>query len=294
MSTVYLNGELVPKEKAFVSVDDRGFLFADGIYEVTPAFGGGFFRLDRHLERMRRGLEALRIDFDPTPLRDVHRQLLASNGLDEAPTCYVYVQVTRGVAPRAHAFPTTPVRPTVYAFAREFARPARDVWEKGFAAATVPDRRWARADIKSISLLPNCLALQAAVEAGAADALLVRDGIAIEGAHNNFFAVLDGVVTTHPATNQILHGISREFVLELASGMGLPIEERPIQIEELATADEAFFTGTTTEVRPTVMIDGRPVADGRVGPIARRLMDAYVEGVSRSAAAGRAKAGAVR
>jgi D-alanine transaminase len=294
MSTVYLNGELIPKEKALVPVDDRGFLFADGIYEVTPAFGGAFFRLDRHLDRMRGGLAALRIDFDPAPLADVHAELLRANGLEDAPTCYVYMQVTRGVAARAHAFPTTPVRPTVYAFAKEFARPARDVWEKGYAALTVPDRRWARCDIKSIGLLANCLALQAAVEAGAADALFVRDGIAIEGAHNNFFAVLDGVVTTHPATNQILHGISREFVLELARDLGLPVEERPIQIEELARAEEAFFTGTTTEVRATVRLDGQPIGDGRVGPVARRLFDAYVTGVARAAGGTRSRAGAVR
>lgn len=284
MSTVYLNGELVPKEKAFISVDDRGFLFADGIYEVTPAYRGACFRLDRHLARMRKGLAALRIDFDPGPLAEVHAELLAANRLEDAATCYVYVQVTRGVAPRAHAFPTTPVQPTVYAFAREFARPAREVWEKGFAAVTVPDRRWARADVKSIALLPNCLALQAAVEAGATDALLVKDGVAIEGAHSNFFAVVDGVVTTHPATNHILHGITREYVLELGRELGLPTEERPIQVEELARASEAFFTGTTTEVRPTVRVDGRPVGDGQVGPVARRLLDAYLAGTTRAAA----------
>lgn len=279
-TTVYLNGSLVPRDQAMVSVDDRGFLFGDGIYEVTPAYGGAFFRMDGHLDRMRRGLEALRIDFDPAPLADVQASLLAANGLERAPLCYVYVQVTRGVAPRMHAFPTTPVRPTVYAFAREFARPARAVWDEGFAAVTVPDRRWARADIKSTALLPNCLALQTAVEAGATDALLVRDGVAIEGAHSNFFAVVEGVVTTHPATNQILHGIAREFVLELARDLRLPVEERPIQIEELARAQEAFFTGTTTEVRPTVRLDGRPIGDGRVGPVARRLFEAYMAGVA--------------
>lgn len=289
MSTVYLNGEFVPKEKAFVSVDDRGFLFADGIYEVTPAYRGALFRIERHLERMQRGLDALRIGFDPAVLAEVHPRLLAENGLEDEPTAIVYVQVTRGVAPRAHAFPTTPVRPTVYAFAKEFKRPARDVWEQGFLATTVTDRRWGRADLKTIGLLPNCLALQAAIEDGSTDALLVRDGIAIEGAHSNFFAVLDGVVTTHPKTNQILHGITREYVLELARDLGLPVDERPIQIEEMASADEAFFTGTTTEVRPTVRIDGRPVGEGRVGPVARRLMDAFVAGVEReTAAAGRA------
>jgi D-alanine transaminase len=289
MSTVYLNGELVPKDRAMVSVDDRGFLFADGIYEVTPAYDGGFFRLDRHLERMRKGLDALRIEFDPAELAEVHGALLAANGFEGSPTCYVYAQVTRGVAPRAHVFPTAPTKPTVYAFAREFARPARAVWEKGFAAVTVPDRRWARADIKSIGLLPNVLALQAAVDAGATDALLVRDGIAIEGAHSNFFAVIDGVVTTHPATNQILHGITREFILELCAELGLPVEERAIQIEEMARAEEAFFSGTTTEVKPAVTIDGRPVGGGKVGPVARRLLDAYVSGSARVAAGAAAR-----
>ena len=227
MSTVYLNGELIPKERALVPVDDRGFLFADGIYEVTPAYQGVFFRLERHLDRIRRGLAALRIDFDPEPLAEVHRQLLAANGLEDEPITTVYVQVTRGVAPRAHAFPTSPVRPTVYAFATEFKRAPREAWEKGYQATMVPDRRWARCDIKAIALLPNCLAIQAAAEAGSTDALFVRDGVAIEGAHNNFFAVLDGTVVTHPATNHILHGITREYVLELCHDLGLPVEQRP-------------------------------------------------------------------
>jgi len=285
MSTVYLNGELIPKERALVPVDDRGFLFADGIYEVTPAYQGVFFRLERHLDRIRRGLAALRIDFDPEPLAEVHRQLLAANGLEDEPITTVYVQVTRGVAPRAHAFPTSPVRPTVYAFAMEFKRAPREVWEKGYQATMLPDRRWARCDIKAIALLPNCLAMQAAAEAGSTDALFVRDGVAIEGAHNNFFAVLDGTVVTHPATNHILHGITREYVLELCHDLGLPVEQRPIQLEELWEADEAFFTGTTTEIRPTVRIDGRMIGDGRPGPIATRLMDAFVAGVERAATA---------
>ena len=282
MSTVYLNGELIPSERAMISVDDRGFLFADGIYEVTPAYRGAPFRIERHLDRMRRGLSELRIDYDPAPLVDVHQRLIAANGLEGEEVSIVYVQVTRGVAPRAHAFPTTPVRPTVYAFAKAFKRPARAVWEKGYSATTVPDRRWARADIKTIGLLPNCLALQAAVEDGTNDALLVRDGVALEGALNNFFAVIDGAVVTHPATNHILHGITREYVLELCWESGLKVEERPIQVEELARASEAFFTGTTTEVRPTVKIDGRPVGDGKVGPVATQLQDAYLEGVERA------------
>ena len=283
MSTVYLNGDLIPSERALVSVDDRGFLFADGIYEVTPAYWGMLFRIERHMQRMRRGLAELRIYFDLDTLVDVHRRLLAANGLERKEAAIVYMQITRGVAPRAHAFPTPAVRPTVYGFAKEFERIPRAVWEDGFTATTVPDRRWARADIKTIGLLPNCLAQQAAVEAGTTDALLVKDGVALEGAHSNFFAVLDGTVTTHPATNHVLHGITREYVLELSRELELPVEERPIQIEELARAEEAFFTGTTTEIRPAVRIDGRQVGDGRVGPVAKRLMNAYQKEVGRAA-----------
>ncbi|MBW3535535.1 MAG: aminotransferase class IV [Gemmatimonadetes bacterium] len=284
MSTVYLNGEYLPKDEATVPVDDRGFLFADGVYEVTPAYRGAFFRMDGHLERMRRGLGELRIDFDPSGLPDMHRRLLAENGLEDEEVSIVYVQVTRGVAPRTHAFPTGRVEPTVYAFAKEYRRPARDAWEKGFEAVTHPDRRWARVDIKTIALLPNVLAQQAAAEAGVADALLVRDGMALEGAHNNFFAVFDGVVVTHPASNVILGGITRDYVLDLCGETGTPVEERPIHVEELAHAEEAFFTGTTTEIRPCVRIDGRPVGEGRVGPVARRLFQAFLEGVGREAA----------
>ena len=147
-----------------------------------------------------------------------------------------------------------------------------------FTEDTVPDQRWARVDIKSIGLLPNVLAQQEAVEAGVEDALLVKDGVALEGSHNNVFAVLDGVVTTHPATHSILHGICREYVIELAREQGLSVEERPVLLEEMRGADEIFFTGTTTEVRPTVRLDGELVGDGKVGPVARALYEAFLEG----------------
>jgi D-alanine transaminase len=285
MSIVYLNGEYLPASEAKVSVNDRGFLFSDGVYEVTPAYGGRLFRMDRHLARITRGLAALRIGFDPSVLTRVHERLLAENGLDDREIAYVYVQVTRGVAPRAHAFPSPDVPPTVYAFAREHTRPLRAVWEQGFSAVTVPDRRWARVDIKTIGLLPNVLAQQAAVEAGANDALFVKDGIAIEGAHSNFFAVAGGTLLTHPTSNVILPGITREYVLELARQLDVPVEERPIQLEELADAEEAFFTGTTTEIRPTVRIDGRVVGTGRPGPVTRLLFEGFLEGVSHLGAA---------
>lgn len=280
MSTVYVNGRYVASDEASISVHDRGFLFADGLYEVTPAYEGRFFRMDRHMARLARGLDALRIDFDPGELVEVHARLMIENDLIDAEAAIVYVQVTRGAAPRTHAFPDPPVRPTVYAAAREYVRPDAEAWEHGSKAITVPDRRWGRVDIKSVALLPNVLAQQAAVDAGAKDALLVRDGVALEGSHNNFFAVFDGVVVTHPATNTILHGITREYVLELAREREIPVVERAIMVEELASAEEAFFTGTTTEIRPCVEIDGRPVGKGVPGPIAKRLQGAFTRGVT--------------
>ena len=277
MRVVYLNGAYLAADQARIHVDDRGFLFGDGVYEVTPAYRGRLFRWTRHLSRLRRGLAALRIDFEAGALGEVKRRLLAANGLDTAPTANVYVQVTRGVAPRTHTFPDPPVEPTVYGFASSWARPSREVWERGFRAVTVPDQRWALAEIKTIGLLSNCLAQQAAVESGATDAIFVRDGIALEGSHNNLFAVFGGVVTTAPRSNYILHGVTRDVILELAGELGLEVEERAIPVGELHRADEVFFTGTTTEVRPSVEIDGRRIGDGTVGPVTRRLYDAFLE-----------------
>ena len=276
MSVVFLNGEYLPKAEARVSVDDRGFLFSDGVYEVTAAYRGRLFRFEEHVERMAKGLHALRIGYDPAALREVKQELLERNGLADAEAAYVYVQVTRGVAPRTHAFPKDTPRPTVYGFANPYHRPERERWERGFRAVTIPDTRWARVDIKAISLLPNVLAQQAAVDAGVDDAIYVKDGIAMEGAHNNLFAVFDGVVVTAPKSNYILHGISRDVVIQLAHGLSIPVEERSIPLAELYRADEVFFTGTTTEVRPTVEVDGRQIGNGTVGPVSRRLFDAFL------------------
>lgn len=283
---VWLNGELLPKSEARVPVEDRGFLFADGIYEVTPVYGGRMFRFPRHLARVRKGLCELRLDWDAGQAEEIHRRLLEANGLTDAPMAVVYMQITRGVAPRTHQFPVDPVPPTVFGYAKPFKRPPRERWEQGYAAITVPDQRWARCDLKTIGLLPCVLAQQAAVDAGVQDSLLFRDGLALEGSLNNFFAVFGDRLATHPASNQILHGITREAVLELARAEGIPVEERPIPLTELKFATEAFFTGTTTEVRPTVQIDGRSVGDGRVGPVTRRLAAAFEACVARETGVG--------
>ncbi len=276
---VYLNGEYLDAEEAVVSVNDRGFLLADGVYEVTPAYHGALFKLGRHLDRLASGLATLRIATDVSALADVHDRLFELNGLATAPAAMVYLQITRGpAAARTHGFPET-ASPTVYAFSKAWDPPGSERWEKGWSAVTVPDRRWARVDIKSIALLPNVLAQQAALDAGADESILVRDGVALEGAHANLFAVWNGVLVTHPRTNQILAGVTRETVLELADELGLSIDERPIQTEELRAAEEVFLTGTTTEIRPIVKLNGDPVGPGEPGPISRRLFAAYRERV---------------
>ena len=281
MSTVYLNGEYLPKDEAKISVDDRGFLLADGVYEVTCFYEGVPFHQDRHLARLRRGLEWMRIPFDAGVMDEVGRQLIARNALESAPTSLIYMQITRGVAPRTHYFPKEPLTPSVYVYAKAWDRPSAQRWDQGFSAALVPDRRWGRVDIKTICLLPNVLAFQAALDVGADDAILVRDGVAIEGAHQNFWGVFGGTVVTHPATQAILAGITRGVVLDLARDQGIPVEERPIQVEELAHADELFFTGTTGEVRPCVKVDSRPVGEGAVGTVTRALSQGFRAQVER-------------
>ena len=277
MSIVYLNGEYIPKEKAFVSVDDRGFLFGDGIYEVTAVYRGELFRWDRHLARMRRGLGALRIGFEPAALEEVHHKLIQENGLASAPISYVYVEITRGVAKRTHKFPPQAPSPTVYLFSGEYNRPPRETWEKGYRSVTVHDQRWARRDLKTIQLLANVLGAQATADHGVDEIVFVQDGMAIEGSHNNLFMVFGDTVVTHPLSNQVLPGITREVVIELAAGLGYQVQERPVPVEEMFRADEIFHTGTLSEVKPCVEVDGRPIGTGKVGPVTRALFEAFLE-----------------
>lgn len=275
---VYLN-QYIPEEEARISVNDRGFLFADGIYEVARIYRGRPFRLDAHIERARNGLRALDIAFDGVAdLKSIMERLMAENGLEEADAT-LYVQITRGAAPRRHAFPAGDVQPTVYAVVKPYVDHPADFWTEGVAAVTVSDNRWARCDIKSVSLLPNVLANQQAHAAGAFEALFVRDGIVLEGSHSSLFAVYDGELVTYPACNYVLPGITRAFVFELAEELGIPAREGLIPQARLFHADELFLSGTTTEIMPVVQVDGRPIGGGKPGPIAAKLQAALRERV---------------
>lgn len=273
MTLVYFDGSVVDKDSVRISPDDRGFLLADGVYEVVRSYAGRLFRLDAHVARLATGLEAVRIGgIDSAALADVIRELLRVNQLGDAHAT-VYLQVTRGAAPRIHAFPDPAPPPTVYAEARALV--SRGDPARGVAVITVPDVRWARCDIKSIALLPNVLANQRAREAGAMEAIFVRDGYALEGTASSLFAVLDGEVRTAPRSNYILHGITRQVVLDLCARDGMAVRELPVRDDELALARELFLAGTTVEVMPIVRRDGAPVGDGRPGPITQRLQELF-------------------
>ena len=268
--TVYFNGVFMPKDEVCISPDDRGFLFADGVYEVICIWDGQLFQADAHFRRLVHSLEALRIPQpDLDELRQVAASLLTQNGLDRA-GAQIYIQITRGAAVRGHAFPDVPVSPTIYASVGPFT-PPQEKWEHGVRAILIPDIRWARCDIKSLALLPNVLASQRAAEAGAYDAIQIRDGVITEGSHTSFCAVFNGCLVTHPLTHHILGSVTRDVILELCRKLEIPHSEYPILEEALHNAAEAMLLGTTTGVMPVIAIDGHPVGDGKPGPITRRL-----------------------
>lgn len=279
MPTVFLNGEFLDRARASIPLDDRGFLFGDGVYEVSRAIRGRIFQRDAHWERLTRGLRALSIDvsdyLDADAVENLSLRLLEENHLGNGEAT-IYLQVTRGAALRSHGFPAAGTRPTIFASAAAFQIP-RQMRAEGAAAITHPDIRWARCDIKSVNLLPNVMAKQRAIEAGAFEAVLLRDGVVTEGASSNIFAVLDGKLRTYPLSNYILPGVTRGVLLEIARELNFPVQERPIFAEDLPRLEELFATGTATDVQPLVKLDGRPVGDGRPGPIATSLRQALEE-----------------
>ena len=276
MSIVFLNGDYVPASEAKVSVDDRGYLFADGAYEVIRVYEGRPFRMDAHLDRLAHGLDDLRIELSSLDELDgIADRLLDENGLRTG-DAKIYIQVTRGCAPRAHAFPVN-CEPSVFVAASPLKPHPAHFFSDGVAAITLSDTRWARCYIKSISLLPNVLANQRAKEADAFEALFVRDGVVLEGSHSNLWAVYDETLVTYPACNYILAGITRDEVFDIADAAGIAAGEGLIPEDRLLDADELFLSGTTTEIMPIVRVDGVDVADGKVGPMTRRLQELYIE-----------------
>ncbi|WJW75926.1 D-amino acid aminotransferase [Thiohalobacter sp. IOR34] len=275
MTDVYLNGEFLPIEAACVPVLDRGFLFGDGVYEVIPAYGGRLFRLAHHLKRLNNSLQAVRI---PEPLdaagwRRVLETLLAGNTDGDQS---VYLQVTRGVMSRRdHAFADSALTPTVFAMSSPLPEPDPQLSTQGVAAITLDDIRWQSCHIKAITLLPNVLLRQQAIDAGAAEAILLRNGQATEGAASNLFIVSGGEILTPPTGRLLLPGITRDLVLELARQHGLPCREAPISEQALRQADEIWLTSSTKEILPVTRLDGQPVGDGRPGPLYRRLHALY-------------------
>ena len=272
---VYLNGVFLPVTEARVSVLDRGFLFGDGIYEVIPIYGGRPFRLEHHLARLDQSLEGIRIanPLDHGQWRDVLLDLIARNGGGDQS---LYLQLTRGVAPkRDHAFPREP-RPTVFAMSSPLSEPdaaARD----GVAAVTVEDIRWKHCNSKASRLLPNVLMRQDAIDAGAAEASLLREGNATEGAASNLFIVRHGEVRTPPKSNLLLPGITRDLVVELCRANAIPCRETDIAAAELRDADELWISSSTKEVAAVIRLDGVPVGNGRPGPLWQRISRLYAD-----------------
>ena len=279
---VYLNGEYLPREQARISVDDRGFLFGDGVYEVIRVSNGILFEAAPHLRRLERGLKGLGIEgsdgMDADTVLKIAEHLLRENDLQEGEAT-VYLQITRGAAPRTHQFPADGTQPTVYASTAKFSPPPK-LREQGAAAITSPDIRWTRCDLKTVNLLPNVLAKQAAFNAGVTEAIFIRDGMVTEGASTNTFGVLDGEMRTYPRCNYILPGITREVIFQLADQHRISFSETPILVEELHHVDELFITGTTTDVLPIVRLDGRMIGKGVPGPITRTLQEALAVRIS--------------
>lgn len=276
---VYLNGTFLDQNKATVSVSDRGFVFGDGVYEVTRVVDGKFFMEKEHLARLDEGLRGLKIDLDAETKKqipEISRALIERNGhtVGEAS---VYLQITRGaVWPRAHTFPDPPVKPTLYLSSGKFI-PHIDLHKSGVDTIKVPDVRWSRCNLKTINLLPNTLAKQQAIEAGVNSAVMVRDGVVTESPNANIFGVRGGELYTYPASNYILSGITRTAVIAIANNLGIPLHLNPIREDELSSFDELFFSGTTTDIQPIIRVDGKNIGSGKPGSIVRSIQEAYTE-----------------
>ncbi len=277
-SIVYLNGKHVRLGDATISVLDRGFIFGDGIYDVVPAYNGKPFRMDGHLARLERSLAAIgiKVNFQRSDWEALVLDMLKRSGLGD---CMVYLQVTRGVAKRDHAFPAD-AAPTVFCMVSPFTRPGAQAREQGLSAVGIPDIRWLRCEIKSVSLLGNVLAKQHAVEADVDEVLQFRDGFLSEGSSCNIWVAKDGMLLAPPRSNLILEGIRYGFVEELASQAGIAFNARPISQQEVDVADELMLSSATKELLPITTYNGKPVGSGKPGPVYAALRAGYDKAIA--------------
>ena len=274
---VFLNGKFMPVEEARVPVLDRGFIFGDGVYELVPVYSRVPFRMNEHLARLERSLAAVRIrnPYGRAEWRDIILQLVAKQPFEDQG---VYFQVTRGVARRDHAFPKEgDVAPTVFLMSNPLVNPPQALVESGAAAVTAVDDRWLHCDIKSISLIGNCLLRQVSADAGAAETILLREGKLTEASASNVFVVKGGTIQSPPKSNLILPGITYDVIVELARGAGLPFGFRDISEAELRGADEVWVTSSSKEVLAITMLDGKPVGSGKPGPVFHNMYKLYQE-----------------
>lgn len=274
MSIVYLNGKTMPIESASVSVLDRGFLFGDGVYEVIPAYGGNLFRLREHLQRLQNSLDGICLK-NPLTNRQwidaLNNIVEQNNGKDQS----IYLHVSRGVAAiRDHVFPDQ-IHPTVFIMSNELKPTVRQTLQQGVSCITLDDIRWHACHIKSTALLANTMLKQQAKEEGAVEAILIRDGVATEGAASNIFVVIKGVLITPPKSHLLLPGITRDLILELARANNIQCEEKNISETELREASEIWISSSTKEIVPVVELDGKPVGKGQYGPIWESMIDIY-------------------
>jgi len=273
--TVYLNGEFLPKEEAKISPNDRGFLFADGVYEVAKYYNGKPFRYDDHIVRLKRSLAELSINYKQVDaLKEIFQKLISANNM-ESVHAGIYVQITRGAHKRMHNFPEG-ISPTVYAYAFGLSSFTESL-ENGIKVITKEDIRWQRCDIKSVSLLPNSMLFNEAIENGAGETILIRDGFVTEATHSSVLAVKKGTVITRPLSNLILPGITRKVILEICTENNIPVEERLFSEKEMFEMDELIIAGTGSEVTPVVQINDQIIGNKKPGEITRFIQKKFFE-----------------
>ncbi len=272
----FVEGKIIHLEENVCPMEDRGHVFGDGVYEATEVYKGRLFAFKLHMDRLFYSLREIRI---PPPytfeqMEGFHKLLIKETGIE---TGVIYLQITRGWAPRKHEFPDE-MKPRLSMFLRPPIPPPPALWTEGAHVICLPDERWLRCDIKSLNLLPNCLAKQRAKEAGCYEALLVRDGKITECSHSNFAVIKDGAIWTHPANHLILRGISRTIILtHIAGPLGIAVNEAPFDVPFLLKADEAFISSTSKDVIPCVQVDGKPIGSGKPGPITKKLQEVFAE-----------------